>query len=181
MRLNPWAVGGGLLALLVLSSRSKAALAPSGGTFWSSEQDLDALASMLIVETGFVRDKNEMAQIVFVALNRSRNHGKPVRDIVAPWQRNPLWNSGADYKRLFEAARNNARWDAARDFAQAVLTGAYKNLGATAFVHPGRMPVPPCAACTPKRCLVATSTSAGTKCIPDWAVNGRVIGGAMFA
>lgn len=179
-RLNPWAVGGGLLALLVLASKSKAALAPSG-TLWSSEEDLDALASMLVAETGFVRDRNEMAQILFVALNRSRNYGKPLRDIVAPWQRSPLWNSGAEYKRLFEGAREKPQWDAARRFAQDVLAGEYKNLGTTAFIHPGRMPVPPCAPCTEKRCLVPTNTIAGERCIPKWAVGGRVVGGAMFA
>lgn len=173
-----WAVGGGLaaLGLLLLASRSKAALAPSGGSFWQSEQDLDALADMLVVETGGVRDKNEMAQIVFAALNRSRNYGKSVRDIVAPWQRNPLWNSGADYKRLFEAARDSPRWSQARAFAEDVLAGTYRNLGATAFVHPGRMPTPPCSS---RR--VATSTFAGTRCLPGWAVGGRVVGGAMFA
>lgn len=176
MRLNPWAVGGGLLALLVLASKSKAALAPSGGTLWSSENDLDALASMLITETGFARNKNEMAQIVFVALNRSRNHGKPVRDIVVPSQRNPVWNSGSVYKSRFEAAENDPRWDAARKFTQDVLAGAYRNLGATAFVHPSGMPTPPCSSGR-----VATNTIFGQKCLPGWAVGGRVVGGAMFA
>jgi hypothetical protein len=170
-----WWLAGGAAALLLLASRSKAALAPSG-TYWSSEKDLDALASMLITETGFARDKNEMAQIVFVALNRSRNHGKPVRDIVAPSQRAPVWNSGSVYKSRFEAAENDPRWSDARKFAQDVLAGAYRNLGATAFVHPSGMPVPPCSSSR-----VATNTIAGTRCLPGWAVGGRVIGGAMFA
>jgi len=173
-----WAVGGGLaiLGLLVLASRSKATLAPPGNVVWASEADLDALANMLIAETSFARNKNEMAQIVFVALNRSRDYGKAVQDIVSPAQRSPTWNSGADYKRLFESARTNPRWNAARGFSENVLAGAYQNLGATAFVHPAAMSTPPCSSNR-----VATSTFAGTRCLPSWAVGGRVVGGAMFA
>jgi len=143
----------------------------------SPEDDTDALTRMLITETDFARNTTEMAQIVYVAINRARKWGVDITDVVNPSGSGvPVaWNRGSAYRTRFDNAKNNPRWAAARVFVQKVQAGSYANYGATSFVHPSGMPKPPCSS------GVATSTFAGDRCIPTWAVNGRVVGGAMFA
>lgn len=131
---------------------------------------------MLIAETDFARDRNEMAQIVFVAINRARKYGNTIENVATPPGK-PVWNNSSAYRTRFEDAPGNARWPAARAFAAQVMSGlVYKNSGATLFVHPTGLKGPPCS--SP---FVVTSTFAGQRCLPTWAVNGKVIGGAMFA
>jgi hypothetical protein len=174
--MNPWVIGGGALLLLLVTRGAKAAL-PVYDEQEPGERDLDALADMLIVETGFNRDKNEMAQIVFVALNRSRKYKKPIYSIVDPSQRKPLWNSSSDYLRLFNNARSNrTRWSAARTFARDV-PDTYRNLGYTAFVHPGGQPKPPCSS---NRTAMQTGYY-GVRCLPTFALKPTPVGGALFA
>ncbi len=171
--MNNWFFGGALaLAALVVTSRVKA---PSTGSA-PPRRDIDALTKMLIAETSFTRNKNEMAQIVFVAVNRSRKRGIPLLTVVTPPGR-PTWNTGAPYRRRFENARSNPRWSSARAFVQQVLAGAYRNRGATSFVHPSGMPKPPCSA---NRRLVQTRDH-GARCLPEWIVGAPTVGGAMFA
>jgi hypothetical protein len=170
--------GGGAIAAVLLLTKTRAG-SSIVNIAHSSDDDLDALASMLITETGFNRDRGEMAQIVFVALNRAKKWKVYPSDVVAPASTAPVqWNGGAAYARMFAAAPSQAKWQAARDFVAKVQNGTsgYSNAGKTAFIHPGGMPTPPC---SDNR--VSASTSSGTRCIPAWAVNGRVIGGAMFA
>ena len=172
--MNPWLIGGGAVALLLLAG-GKAQARFIGQS--PRERDLDALANMLITETGFNKSREEMAQIVYVAINRAKRQGKPIWFVVQPGSDpRPVWNTGAIYRKRFEEARDNPRWLAARNFASQVLSGAYRNLGVTAFVHPKPMPSPPCASNR-----VATSTSYGTRCLPKWIVDGRQIGTAWFA
>ena len=168
------ALAGGIaatLALLLVTRRARAALPSPGGL-----GDLDALTRMLIAETGFARDEDEMAQIVFVALNRADRYGKTVAEIVDPSGRSPTWNMGERYLERFEDAPRNPRWDAAQGFVSEVLGGGYRNLGATSFVHPGGMPEPPCSGDR-----IATSTEYGERCLPPWIVEGTLVGGALFA
>lgn len=142
--------------------------------------DLDALANMLITETGFRRDKREMAQIVYVAINRARKYDAPISRVVAPGRPSGViaWNASSNYRRRFNAAKSNPRWEAAREFAADILDGSssYRNAGYTSFVHPGGMPTPPCA-----ENRVAKATFAGTRCLPKWVATGDRVGGAMFA
>ena len=165
-----------VLGVLVLAGGAQA-LSPSSPT----SRDFDALASMLVSETSFSAAPNEMAQIVFIAVNRANRWGVPVYQVVAgprPKAGTNPWNDSALYKALYNGARskNEARWQAARAFVQEVLGGSYRNLGFTGFVHPGAMPVPPCASNR-----VATSTVAGTRCIPVWVANGKTVGKGLFA
>lgn len=155
-----------MVVLFLLSKK------PAGSV---TDSDLDALTKMLIAETGFDRGEQEMAQIVFVALNRAKKYKTTAANIVSPPGRPVVWNTGALYRQRFEAARSNKRWAAAQAFIMQVLAGAYRNLGATMFIHPGAMPAPPCA-----DNRVAASTVAGSRCIPEWSVGSRVVGGAMF-
>lgn len=172
--MNRWILGGGaLVGLLLIGTKAKAAFIEPD----QNELDLDALASMLIAETAFARDRNEMAQIVFVAVNRARKYKTTLQRVVTP-PGYPVWNGSSAYRTRFEDAPGNARWVAARTFAQQVVSGIspYRNAGATLFVHPTGMGTPPCSGS-----YVATTTFAGTRCLPTWAVSGKVIGGAMFA
>lgn len=176
--MNPWLVGGGTLAaFLLLTKKAEAAVITSGYTSGPSGRDLDALADMLITETGFKKGRTEMAQIVWVAVNRARRQDKPIWFVVQPGGApRPVWNTGPLYRQRFERARTFANWSAARDFAKSVVAGAYPNLKKGSFVHPYPMPTPPCASNR-----VATSTSYGTRCLPPWIVKGQQIGTAWFA
>lgn len=142
----------------------------------NEESDLNSLTRMIIAETGFARDEDEMAQIVFVALNRADLYGKSPAEIVDPAGRAPAWNASAKYEALFEDALSSPRWDAAQSFVAQLLGGGGSNRGYTKFVHPGAMPEPPC---TSGR--VEAETTYGTRCLPEWIVEGNEVGGALFA
>lgn len=157
------ALGGGvLLTLLLLTSRRK----PS---------DLDALTKVLLTETDFAHPKEEMAQIVHVALNRMKAHKRSAWDIVT----SSTWCHTSQCRtRLENMDETHPRWGQAREFVQQVMAGKYRNLGYNAFIHPSGMPsLTPCV----RSDLVPASTIAGTRCIPTWAVGGTVIGQGMFA
>lgn len=160
--------------LLIPRSRAQALSTIHRST---AEQDIDALTRMLIAETGFTRSRSEMAQIVFVAVNRARRYGLSASQVVDPRRSAfPTWNTGSAYRRRFDDADNNSRWGSARSFVQQVLAGAYSNLGMTKFIHPAAMPTPPCSSTR-----VAMSTTAGTRCVPEWIRGGKTVGGALFA
>lgn len=171
-----WWIGGALALTYLLINRSRAE-AISIIHRSTRAQDIDALTRMLITETGFNRNRNEMAQIVFVAINRATRYNISLREAVSPARRAfPAWNTAAAYRKRFQAADESPRWDAARLFVQQVLAGAYSNSGATKFVHPGGMPRPPCSGTR-----VAISTAEGRRCVPSWIASGRRVGGALFA
>lgn len=163
MKLTPPKIFGGMLAL---------------GVLWQllrKDSDVDALARMLISETSFDTSKHsaiEMAQIVYVALNRARKTGASLSQVVQPGGR---WNGGDLYTALFGRASSNPRWAEARAFVGEVLGGAYPNMGFSGFIHPGSMPRPPCA---PNR--VEADTLAGRRCIPQWSIGGTVVGRGQF-
>lgn len=167
-------LGGATVGLFLLSSRRTFS---TGAEISVNAADLDNTARMLIAETGFNRDKNEMAQIVWVAINRARKQGKNLSQITVP-PGSPVWNTGALYKQRFVNAHNSSRFATARAFVREVLAGKWPELigGRTKFVHPSGMPVPPCASNR-----VATATLAGQRCLPTWALNGKVVGGALFS
>lgn len=161
-----WLLGGGVLvgALLLLSKRR------------DPQADLNALTRMLIAETDFTRDKNEMAQIVLVAVNRADKYGENIKDVVKPPGIPVSWNAGATYKQRYWSAQSSPRWSKALQFVQEVLAGKYPNRDYTAFVHPSGSAVPPCT----RTGFTTAQTIAGARCIPTWAVKGQVVGEAMF-
>lgn len=162
-----WLFAGGAALLVTLLFR-KATHTP--------EDDTDALTRMLYAETGFVSSTGEMAQIVYVALNRAQKWGVDPSAVVTPPGGPGVWNTGPVYRQRFEAAKSSSKWAQGRAFVQLVQGGAYANNGAMSFVHPGGMPTPPCA-----NNRVSTNTIAGQRCLPQWAVGGQVVGKAMFA
>ncbi len=181
--MNPWLLGGGVLALMLLTGKKAEAaiITPFPGKTARS-RDLDALADMLITETNFTKGKQEMAQIIYVAINRAKRYNLPLYVVVDPDRRAfPAWNPGSGYKRRFVAASTNKRWTAARDFAASVLSGAYSNMGKRSFVHPAapgfNMP------CNTHGGKWAPThvPGYGTRCIPLWAHGGKVVGTGLFA
>jgi len=185
--MNPWLVGGGALAVLLLATqRASAATMPSPFTS-EREKNLDALADMLITETSFKKSKPEMAAIVHVAMNRARRQKKPIWFVVQPGSGpRPVWNTNSVYRQRFENARNNSRWRDARAFAATVLAGSYTNYGQGTFIHPGasrfNMPCNPAIkAVRDGRWAPSYVTRYGTRCIPKWAHGGKVVGSGLFA
>lgn len=171
--MNPLVTGGIVLGVLMLAGKASARV--SGSV--REGDDLDALADMLITETSFKKARDEMAQIVWIAINRSKRQNKPIWFVVQPGSGpKPVWNEGPLYRQRFENARSDPNWLAARNFAQSVMAGAYPNLGKTSFVHPQPMPTPPCAS---NRQLMQTSY--GPRCLPEWIRGGQQIGTAWFA
>jgi hypothetical protein len=153
-----------VLAVLLLARRSGP----------DPDADLDALTRMLLTETDFAHPQEEMAQLVFVALNRMRRHNSNAFDVVT----SPTWCHTSKCRARFGNMDRNPRWADARLFVQKVIAGSYVNRGYIAFVHPRDMgSTTPCS--RPE--LVWTQTFAGMRCIPSWAVGGDVIGQGMFA
>jgi hypothetical protein len=187
--MNPWLLGGGALAVLLLAGTRKAAAAPMPTPYTSPRsRDLDALANMLITETSFRKSRQEMAAIVFIAINRAKRQGKPLWFVVQPGEGpKPVWNKGPVYRQRFENARNNNLWGSARAFAASVLNGTsgFRNTGATSFVHPGHpnfnMPCKDNKQVQMGWWKPAWVSGYGTRCIPTWAAKGNVIGSGLFA
>lgn len=176
-----WLGAGGviLVALLATSKSSEKRDASSG---YVSDTDLTNTARMLISETGFLRDPNEMAAIVQVAINRANARGVPLSKVVVP-AIVPAWNNSPKYAALFAAAASNQRLPAAKAFVADVLMGKWPNRigNRRMFVHPSGQPVPPCAS-SAKAPRLDVSTFAGERCLPPWAlVNPVRVGGAQFA
>jgi hypothetical protein len=176
-----WAAGA--VGLLVLTSGKAQAAGASSGRGGVSNRDIDALTRMLITETDFRANQNEMAQIVNVAVNRARRNSLPLAEVVNPDRRAfPAWNNHSTYRNRFLNAHVNANWYDARAFVASVLNGAYGNIGSTGFVHPAN---PRFAFQTPCRNApkwAPTSTPGwGTRCLPTWVHGGRRVGNALFS
>jgi len=164
-------IGGGAGAAFFVWLLSRASKAGN-----SDASTVDGLASMILAETDLGLGRDEMAQIVWIAVNRSVRHGVSILDVVTP-PGNPTWNGSALYASRFNAARGRSSWGAAQQFVTDVLAGKVApNRGYTLFVHPQGMPVPPCAANR-----VQMSTQSGVRCMPAWIAQGTQIGHAVFA
>lgn len=169
---KPEWIFGGILALgLLVASKASA-----------SGSSVDALTRMLIAETGFNSGEQEMAQIVFLALNRSKRWGLSIASVVAPGRSvggGRAWNAqGTLYTTRYLNAPRSPRWAEARAFVQRVLRGDFVNRGYMQFLHPGGMSMPPCV--SPKR--VEVDTFAGRRCLPTEYATGAptVVGQGLF-
>lgn len=113
----------------------------------------------------------EKAQIVLVAINRARKYDVPVESVVEPGERKVVrsehggtWNGGANYALKYATAASSSAYPAALTFVRRVVAGEFPNYGYTAFIHPQRMPTPPCA-----EGRYALQTFDGPRCVPQWA------------
>lgn len=176
LRVNPWLLGGAVVVgVLLLTKSARAALAPTPyipGA--STASDVEALARMLIVETGLNMSQEEMAQIAFVAINRARRNNRSIPEVVTPPGR-PNWNSSSTYARLFKAADSTPVWTKAKVFARRVLNGEFPNKGYRNFVHPEHMSGPPCFGRP-----VLTNTKYGWRCVPPEVAQGTQIDKTLF-
>lgn len=175
-RINPWLLGGAVAAgVLLFGTKAKAALAPTPYMPGASNAaDVEALARMLIVETGLNMSTEEMAQIAFVAINRAQRYKRSIPEVVIPPGR-PNWNGSSTYARLFAAADSKSVWEKAKAFARRVLAGEFQNKGYRNFVHPEHMAGPPCFG----RPVVA-STKYGLRCVPPEVAQGTQINRTLF-
>ena len=173
---SPLLLGGAVVVgILLLTKGAKAALAPTPYMPGDSNAaDVEALARMLIVETGLNMSTEEMAQIAFVAINRARRYNTSIPEVVIPPGR-PNWNGSSTYARLFEAADSKPVWEKAKAFARRVLAGEFQNKGYRNFVHPEHMAGPPCFG----RPVVA-STKYGLRCVPPEVAQGTQISKTLF-
>lgn len=152
------------------------------GTLWlflgRGGGEVDALARMILAETGLESSEAEMAQIIFIALNRAKAWGIPVTQVVNPtgYRKGEAWTTGALYRTIFNKAHTRSDWQAAKAFVRRVLSGEFSNKGFMAFVHPARMPTPPCASNR-----VEADTIAGRRCVPAKVARGTTVGKGLFA
>lgn len=171
-------VGAAALATLFTFQVLKPSKAQARLLGSSYDEAVNALSRMLWAETRLNQDEEEMAQIVHVALNRARKWGLPVSYVVSPDNntRGKVWSTGEGYRNSFSAAPSQASWNRVRAFVKRVLDNEYRNSGFVRFVHPGRMPNPPCASNR-----IEADTFAGRKCIPPDNAPGVRVGNGLFA
>jgi hypothetical protein len=134
---------------------------------------------MILAETDFRLSQQEMAQIVWVALNRARAKGVAPREVVIPPGRPRAWNGGPIYRDRFNAAARRAELPKVIEFVRRVAASG-TNYGFSSFVHPKGMPVPVAGTCA-NAAHTPMQTIAGARCIPTWAANGTDIGVTRFA
>ena len=177
-RKHLWWIGGGFVGLLLLSATKT--VSTTVGSLSVTDEDLDNLARMLVSETSFARDTDEMASIVQVAINRAKARGISLSKVLVP-PGVPTWNPSANYRALFNAAKLRPAFYPARGFALDVLLGKYPNQigNRQHFVHPTGMPKPP--NCSANH--VVAMTFAGERCMPPFALTASQlrVGGAIFA
>lgn len=171
-------------ALMLIPRKAQAKNQPTL-TFGYTDDDVEALARMIITETSLKASEAEMAQIVFIAINRARRKSVSPRMVVEPPGKPNAWNAGATYRALYEKADQKPAWEDAIRFVRRVLGGEFVNMGFSSFVHPSapRFAFP----CDDSISAVADGRWApnhvpgfGTRCIPKWAHNGTVVGKALF-
>lgn len=155
-----WLWGGGALLMILFLTRKT-----------GPEDDIDALTQMLLTETDFQKGRDEMAQIVYVALNRMKRGPRSAREVVTA----SSWNNNSAYKERFDRMFSHPRWETAREFVADIYTGkGPSNQRFVEFRHPQGMPTPPCGA------GVAMQTNAGVRCMPERFSSGKYVGSAVF-
>jgi hypothetical protein len=152
-----------------------------------SEAEFEAIARMLIAETGGRGDRAELAAIAQVAVNRARVDGISVVEVLTPpgrWSRG-VWNSSDRWASDFRNAHKWTGYDRATEIATAVLDGSEPNrIGPRVqFVHArnfngcagdGDCPNPKYPRCV--------DTPSGGRCSPSWVASNPVhIGRATFS
>jgi len=169
----------GLIALAssrALAAAKRAAVGPDRA---------DALARMLVAETGGRGDRAELAAIAQVAVNRARHDGIDVVAVVSPpgrWSRG-VWNTSDRWARDFRGAERWAGFGRARAIAIEVLSGSSESKigGRVQFVHAANFDR--CAdSATCRNGWVCMPTPSGPRCVPRWSTVDPVhVGRATFS
>jgi hypothetical protein len=158
-----------------------------------TDADVEAVARMLLAETDFARDCDEMAQIIWVAINRAKNSGNTLSEVVNPPGR-PNWNGHSSYRDRFYKDWGAQRFEATKAFVEAVLTGnpavtsrgpcepkVFSNMIGTRafFLHPTGMPTCDNVGGECGNSRVCTQTFAGPRCLPIWNVDATSAQGVL--
>lgn len=163
--MSPLLLGGSVIAAVLLTTKKSSYKS-------DADADIDALTQMLLTETDFSHTPDEMAQVVYVALNRMQRKKTNAYSVVY----DKSWNGSADYAKRFNRMPSHAKWSEARDFVAKLYLGrGPTNRGFNSFIHPTGMRQPPCA-----DNRVSVWTFAGYRCFPAWAVNETRIGVTLF-
>ncbi len=134
------------------------------------ESEADALARLIICETGGRRSAREIAQIAHVAINRAREYQATVRDVAYNAIKTPkyarnrqVWNAGGRWGSMMANASSSARFPDMVAYALQILRGEIPSeIGErTQFIHPH------------------TQIAKG-RAIPEWAVSKSQGGSARF-
>lgn len=168
--------GGGAIAAMLLISRKVDTIQPRRDAEEPTNDDLDMLTQVVLMETDFAHSKDEMAQIVWVALNRMASHNASAREVVLAGN----WCHVPECIARFNNMRSHPRFEDAKKFVQSVQSD-YQNRKYYAFIHPAGMPGTTTFGGCSRSDLVPADTIAGRRCIPKWSVGTPVIGKAMFA
>ena len=182
----PAAMVGAAILFLAFGRKEKSEIFPKGFT----EKDVDHMARTLWVETALRHDPEEVGQITWVAINRSKKYNKPVAEVVHP-DASPTW-----FGRISD--KNRARWHAfdknphyekTKEFVRQIFLGkAHPNkIGSRSqFLHPTGMPSclgEPGTECSVNR--ICTQTNFGRRCLPKWSNEGHAsivnVGKARFS
>ena len=147
-----------------------------------TKRDVDAIARGLVVETGFRSSYREMANIIWIMINRSRRWNMPLYKVIDPdTGGGKNWYgrlSETNRKRWANAHVNKGRFEYIKQFIRQVLDGvSFKNeIGNKAhFLHPGGMPKcdgEPGSPCGKGRVCVDTGKW-GKRCLPKWNIDGN--------
>jgi len=147
-----------------------------------TKRDVDAIARGLVVETGFRSSYREMANIIWIMINRSRRWNMPLYKVIDPdTGGGKNWYgrlSEPNRKRWTNAHVNKGRFEYIKQFVRQVLDGvSFRNeIGNKAhFLHPGGMPKcegEPGSPCGKRRVCVDTGKW-GKRCLPKWNIDGN--------
>ena len=147
-----------------------------------TEEDVDAAARGIVVETAFVSDYKEMAGIVWVMVNRAKKWNMSIRDVIHPdtgGGRNWYGGLSKNNRKRWKNASNRKDFEYIKGFVRKILDGiSFENeIGDRVhFLHPGGMarcstPETACGSRNHRQC-VDTATH-GNRCLPKWNIEGN--------
>lgn len=143
--LLPFVLGAASLGALVYGVRQKykaTSTPPNIGTW--DERDVDAVARMLLIETSFRHDPDEMRGIIQVAINRAQDDGTPIRATVTPESPTFSWSSTGKWGDKFHnKVPNYPQYEDAKAFVRDYLQGNHPNRVAHSInmLHHNLMPI----------------------------------------
>jgi hypothetical protein len=156
---------------------------PEAESLKYTERDVDAVARGLIVETSFRSNYREMANIMWIMVNRSKRWNMPLYKVIDPdtgGGKNWYGRLSKSNRRRWKNAHRRKDFEYIKQYVRKVLDGiSFKNeIGNKAhFLHPGGMPKcdgAPGSSCGKggKRVCVDTGKW-GKRCLPKWNIDGN--------
>jgi hypothetical protein len=148
-----------------------------------TEKDVEAVARGLVVETSFRSNYREMANIIWIMVNRAKRWNMPLYKIIDPdtgGGKNWYGKLSESNRRRWKNAHRRKDFEYIKQFVRKVLDGiSFKNeIGNKAhFLHPGGMPKcngEPGSSCGKGNKRVCVDTGKwGKRCLPKWNIDGN--------